>query len=144
MNGIRESSSLLSDQKKWSAFTPIQEDSKQGTAHCSHIALPDAILEAKSGCLSQQLQKARQSARLKLQIRLDFRFERSGTALTLERSYALRSCPAGVIAVVGLRWCGTAAKPNGVSHGKITKEICACPIARAWFWGKAAGHGQGA
>jgi hypothetical protein len=39
---------------------------------------------------------------------------------------ALRSCPAGVIAVVGLRWCGIAAKSNGGSHGRISKEARAC------------------
>ncbi len=38
-----------------------------------------------------------------------------------------RSCPASVIASVGLRWCGVAAKPNGGSHGKVSKEACAGP-----------------
>ena len=49
--------------------------------------------------------------------------ERSGTAVNPERRGALRSCPAGYIAEVGLRWCGASRhQPNGGSHVKDYEE----------------------
>src|SRR5260370_40870868 len=65
--------------------------------------------------------------------------EMTGNPLRLERycrqfpgaKGASRSCPAGSIAVAGLRWCGGRREPNGGSHVQICQETTpyACPTA---------------
>jgi hypothetical protein len=55
---------------------------------------------------------------------LAFRAERSGTGANHGRQVRQRSCPAGLVAEVGRRWCGqAAAEPNGgISNVKAREE----------------------
>jgi hypothetical protein len=98
---------------------------KSAGEHADWKAVDAAMIQASS--IARCAIKRRSTAGRK-----DWLSTANGAVLTVtsgaERTQ--RSCPAGVIALVGLRWCGVAAKPNGGSHGKISEEACTCPAPR--------------